>query len=114
MTRRPGRSGYATGAKVLLPFILAAAVLVGCSSTTSVTGVTATNGRVLLVGTFKGHSGRYRTIQSAVNAARPGDWILVAPGDYHETADKTTSASDASHGDFGGVLSPSRTSICAA
>ena len=29
--------------------------------------------------------GPYRTIQSAVNAAHPGDWILIAPGDYKET-----------------------------
>ena len=36
--------------------------------------------RVLLVGTFHGVPGRYRSIQAAVNAARPGDWILVAPG----------------------------------
>jgi hypothetical protein len=42
---------------------------------------------VLLVGTYHGHRGRFRSIQSAVDAARPGDWILVAPGDYHEQAD---------------------------
>ena len=40
--------------------------------------------RVLLVGTYHGIPGQYRTIQAAVNAAKPGDWILVAPGDYHE------------------------------
>ena len=43
--------------------------------------------RVLRVGTFKGKRGRYKTIQGAVNAARPGDWILIGPGDYHETGD---------------------------
>ena len=32
-------------------------------------------------------SRQFRTIQDAVDAARPGDWILVAPGDYHEQAD---------------------------
>src|SRR3954451_7960552 len=26
--------------------------------------------------------GPYKTIQSAVNAAHPGDWILIAKGDY--------------------------------
>jgi hypothetical protein len=26
----------------------------------------------------------YKTIQSAVNAAKPGDWILILPGVYHE------------------------------
>src|SRR5436305_4138053 len=36
------------------------------------------------VGTYRGIPGQFRTIQAAVDAARPGDWILVAPGDYHE------------------------------
>jgi len=42
---------------------------------------------VLLVGTYNGVTGQYSTIQSAVNAAHPGDWILIGPGDYHERAD---------------------------
>src|SRR5947208_16783225 len=29
-----------------------------------------------------GKGGTYKTIQSAVNAAHSGDWILIAPGDY--------------------------------
>jgi hypothetical protein len=85
-----------------------ALVSAACSST-SPSGhgsgtVTGGGGHVLLVGSFDGHAGTYATIQSAVNAARAGDWILVGPGDYHETADATTSASAASDGDFGGVL----------
>jgi hypothetical protein len=43
--------------------------------------------RVLLVGTYRHHHGGYKTIQAAVDAAHPGDWILVGPGDYHERAD---------------------------
>jgi hypothetical protein len=39
---------------------------------------------VLQVGTSEGVDGVYKTIQDAVNAARPGDWILIAPGTYHE------------------------------
>jgi hypothetical protein len=31
-----------------------------------------------------GKNGNYKTIQSAVNAAKKGDWILIAPGDYKE------------------------------
>lgn len=38
--------------------------------------------RVLRVGTFHGVAGQYRTVQAAIDAARPGDWVLVAPGDY--------------------------------
>jgi len=45
------------------------------------------NPRVLRVGRWKGIAGRYKTIQAAIDAAKPGDWILVAPGDYHERAD---------------------------
>jgi hypothetical protein len=39
---------------------------------------------VLRVGTFEGIKGQYTSIQKAVDAAKPGDWILVAPGDYKE------------------------------
>ncbi len=46
--------------------------------------VGTTAARVLLVGTYQGHAGAYSTIQSAVDAAKPGDWVLIAPGDYHE------------------------------
>jgi hypothetical protein len=43
--------------------------------------------RVLLVGSYRGRPGTFTDIQSAVDAARPGDWVLVGPGDYHERAD---------------------------
>ena len=33
---------------------------------------------------------QFDSIQAAVDAARPGDWILIAPGDYHERGDYTT------------------------
>jgi hypothetical protein len=38
--------------------------------------------KVLLVGKYKGIAGQYTTIQAAANAAKSGDWILIAPGDY--------------------------------
>ena len=59
--------------------------------------------KVLLVGTFDGKAGRYQTIQSAVDAARPGDWILVGPGDYHETADESGRPINPGNGQMGGV-----------
>ncbi|HLH27686.1 MAG TPA: hypothetical protein VKW77_02145, partial [Acidimicrobiales bacterium] len=62
-------------------------------------------GRALLVGTFHGVHGQYATIQAAVDAAQPGDWILVAPGDYHEQADHASPPSPlaVSLGWYGGV-----------
>ncbi len=65
----------------------------------------AIGGRALLVGTFNGIPGQYSTIQAAVNAAHPGDWILIAPGDYHEQADHDhpPSAEDVNLGWYGGV-----------
>ena len=54
------------------------------SSVTAITGAPAASARVLRVGTYNGITGQYATIQAAVNAAKPGDWILVGPGDYKE------------------------------
>jgi len=65
---------------------------------------TGPTGHVLLVGTFKGHKGQYTSIQAAVNAAKPGDWILVAPGDYHETSDLTSPPSSYSDSADGAVM----------
>src|SRR5438034_4942577 len=43
--------------------------------------------QVLRVGTWHGIDGDFGSIQAAVDAAHPGDWILVGPADYHERAD---------------------------
>src|SRR4051794_13763580 len=43
--------------------------------------------RVLRVGSYHGIPGQYDSIQAAVDAAKPGDTILIGPGDYHERAD---------------------------
>ncbi|HEY5026143.1 MAG TPA: hypothetical protein VII76_14295 [Acidimicrobiales bacterium] len=93
-----------------LGILLVGTTLAACSSGTSpATGsgastTTATPGRVLLVGTFDGHAGTYRTIQAAADAAHAGDWILVAPGDYHESDDEANPPTSFDHGDFGGLL----------
>ena len=58
--------------------------------------------QVLLVGTYNGIPGEYTSLQAAVNAAQPGDVILIGPGDY-----KTTSSSSPAgeNGEFpAGVL----------
>lgn len=44
--------------------------------------------QVLRVGTYEGNRGQYTSIQAAVDAAKPGDWVLVAPGDYKTTSSK--------------------------
>ena len=69
-------------------------VLILALSALSVVPVgTATAGanlpHVLQVGTWNGVKGKFTTIQSAVDAASPGDWILIAPGDYRETGSTT-------------------------
>ncbi len=51
----------------------------------------AASPRVLRVGNSHGVKGKYKTIQAAVDAARPGDWVLVGPGDYHERGDRVHS-----------------------
>jgi len=65
----------------------------------------AVGGKVLLVGTYDGIPGQYSTIQAAVDAAQPGDWILIAPGDYHSETDMTSvpSPADVNDGWYGGV-----------
>jgi hypothetical protein len=84
----------------LAALVLATAMLASCSSSPAASGAP----RVLLVGTFHGHHGQYETIESAVKAASPGDWILIAPGDYHEKADESGVPINPSDGKLGGVL----------
>ena len=47
-------------------------------------GVSVAQAKVLRVGSWNGVGGQFKTIQAAVNAASPGDWVLVGPGDYKE------------------------------
>ncbi len=96
---------------ILLATGAAALVLGGCGSSNSSTtkkscGPAHSDADVLLVGTYHGVKGDYSTIQCAVDAAKPGAWILVAPGDYHEVNDleHPPSKAMADAGAFGGVL----------
>jgi hypothetical protein len=87
---RPGRTarlrsstphGVALLGTVLLAGLLAA-------GPAGALGWPFSHARVLRVGTWHGIAGDYTDIQSAVDDAQPGDWILVAPGDYHEQGDR--------------------------
>jgi hypothetical protein len=42
--------------------------------------------KVLRVGTYKKMKGQYKTIQEALAVAKPGDWILIGPGDYKQSS----------------------------
>jgi hypothetical protein len=65
---------------------------------------------VLYVGTFDGittpPAQTFSTIQAAVNASQKGDWVLIAPGDYHENDDAGMTASNpwVGEGYYGGVV----------
>jgi len=96
-----GRGRLCLSAAALALFAL---VLAACGSSNPTASGSTSGGHVLLVGTFDGHRGEFKTIQSAVKVATPGDWILVAPGDYHETADESGGWMDPSDGDMGGVM----------
>jgi hypothetical protein len=103
--RTAGRARLRRPGALLAACVMAGGVFAACSTSSASSPTSAApSGTVLLVGTYKGHTGKYTTIQSAVNAAKPGDWILVAPGDYHETADSTALAADPGHGDSAGVI----------
>ena len=88
--------GFRRGA--VLPSIAVVVFAGGLSACSSTSGP-----RVLLVGTFHGVAGGYRTIQAAVDAAKPGDWVLIGPGDYHETADEAHPSRNSGQGQMGGV-----------
>ncbi len=67
--------------------------------------------QVLYVGSITGittpPATTYPSVQSAVSAAKKGDWILIAPGDYHESGDTGYGAptpTEASEGYYGGVI----------
>jgi hypothetical protein len=57
--------------------------------------VPAAGARVLRVGTYKGIHGQFKSIQAAVNAGKPGDWILIAPGDYKEHSGRAPAGNSA-------------------
>ena len=77
--------------------LLVAAVLTSCSSSGS------SSGKVLTVGSYHGLAGKYPSVQAAVDHAKPGNWILIGPGDYHEVADAHGAQGSPHAGQIGGV-----------
>ncbi|HEX3542292.1 MAG TPA: hypothetical protein VHT75_17795 [Acidimicrobiales bacterium] len=69
--------------------LLLAALVVAAGLAAAVPALAVTGPRALLVGTWAGRAGQYATIQAAVDAARPGDWVLVGPGDYRSDPSST-------------------------
>src|SRR3979490_457057 len=63
-----------TGCSLALAGLLAVAGLLGLAP--------VAGPRVPTGGPYPGIRGQYKPIQAAVNAAKPRDWVLVAPGDY--------------------------------
>ena len=45
---------------------------------------------VLRVGTWNGVPGNVASLDKAMAKLRPGDWLLIAPGDYHPEMDRST------------------------
>lgn len=50
----------------------------------AVFGAAGAGATVWRVGSWNGLPGQFTTVQAAVNHAKPGDWVLVGPGDYKE------------------------------
>ena len=61
-----------------------AGVAIATAGVAPVPGSAQTAPQVLLVGSWHGVAGQFTSIQAAVSAAHPGDWVLVGPGDYRE------------------------------
>jgi hypothetical protein len=68
-------------------------VLLGTGLSGVAAAAPAKNGpkpKVWTVGSWHGKPGQFQSIQAAVDAASPGDWVVIAPGDYKERGDYTT------------------------
>ncbi len=102
---RLSRLGVAGGLAVLLCLVLVNAGTAGAARTEK-----ARSPQVLYVGIFDGittpAASTFPTIQGAVNAAKKGDWVLIAPGDYHESDDAGITGSNpwVGKGYYGGVV----------
>src|SRR5437588_255252 len=62
---------------------------VALAITIGLVAVSSAGAKVLRVGTYRGIPGQFTTIQAAVDAAKPGDWILIGPGDYKTSSSRS-------------------------
>ncbi|MGA8547210.1 MAG: hypothetical protein WB785_18410 [Mycobacterium sp.] len=88
MTTLSDRRGWAARARMTRSrrVLVAAGVCMLVAACVRVAG--AAPPAVLLVGSYQGIPGQFSSIQAAVDAARPGDWVLIGPGNYHETGNR--------------------------
>jgi hypothetical protein len=68
---------------------IAAALLGGGAAVVLALPAQALARNVLLVGSYNGKPGSYESIQAAIDAAKPGDWVLIGPGDYKAASSRT-------------------------
>jgi hypothetical protein len=70
-------------------------LVVCCVGAGTVASAVPATANVLAVGKFAGKTGDYKSVQAAINAAQPGDWVLVGPGDYKEAGSQTPAGAHA-------------------
>src|SRR5262249_42302102 len=83
------RNGSRTVRVALGCFVALTAAAVAFPSVSGGSAAPTSRPRVLRVGSWRGRSGEFGSIQDAVAAARPGDGIVVGPGGSHEQADRS-------------------------
>ena len=65
---------------------LGTATVLACACAALLASAAPAAAKVILVGTFNGKTSHITGIQAAVDKAKPGDWVLIGPGDYKEAA----------------------------
>src|SRR3989442_1688171 len=77
MPRRPGHDGPGEERRSMRRAVATALALGAILALT-----TTASAKVLRVGSYQGIKGQFTWVQAVVKAARPGDLILIGPGDY--------------------------------
>jgi hypothetical protein len=87
--------------RAIAPATASVLVLLAC---TGVGPAQAAAPHVLRVGSFNGKPGTYSSVQAAVDAAQPGDWVLIGPGDYKEVTNQVPTGTKGDDRAGGAVL----------